>query len=174
MSIESARFQLLYLELVESTGMLRALIAGITAEDARVKPNPESWSILETLCHLYDEERLDFRARLDAILSRPGVDWEPIDPSGWVTSRRYNEQDFRDIKERFFAERGKSLDWLKGLENANWDAAHSASFGRVTAGDMFASWVAHDNLAIRQLTELRRSRLERICEPWNIEYAGEW
>ena len=68
-----------------------------------------------------------------------------------MTSRRYNEQDLGEVKERFFAERSKSLDWLKGLEKADFAMRHTASFGVITAGDMFASWVAHDNLAIRQL-----------------------
>jgi hypothetical protein len=42
------------------------------------------------------------------------------------------------------------------------------------AGDMLASWVAHDNLHIRQLVELRRSRIESITQPYEIEYAGDW
>lgn len=44
----------------------------------------------------------------------------------------------------------------------------------MSAGDMFASWVAHDNLHIRQLTELRRARIARISKPHHIQYAGEW
>jgi hypothetical protein len=170
----SLDFQALYLELVDSTGMIRALLAGITQEQAIIRPQADSWSILETLCHLHDEERLDFRVRLSAILNHPAQDWELIDPEVWVKSHRYNEQDLADIKDRFFAERSKSLDWLKGLENASWDASHTSSLGTMSAGDMFASWVAHDNLAIRQLVELRRARLERITTPQSIGYAGEW
>jgi len=167
-------FDSLYLEMVDSTGMIRSLLAGITQDDARSKPGPESWSILETLCHLYDEERYDFRPRLDLILHRSNETWSPIDPPRWVTQHRYNEQDFREAKDRFFGERSSSLDWLKGLEHADWQASYHADFGEVTAGDMFVSWVAHDNLAIRQLVELRRARLERITLPYRMEYAGEW
>jgi hypothetical protein len=167
-------FAALYLELIDSTQMIRALLAGISNDDARIKPSPPSWSILETLCHLYDEERWDFRPRLDAILHRPGSDWEEIDPEGWVISRRYNDQDLGDVKERFFSERSKSLDWLRGLSEADWTISRDTSFGSITAGDMFSSWVAHDNLSIRQLVELRRARLERISSPYRIDYAGDW
>jgi hypothetical protein len=167
-------FQLLYLELVDSTNAIRSLLSGITQEDAQFKPSKESWSILETLCHLYDEEREDFRARLDATLHRVNDAWKPIDPEGWVVTRKYNEQDFATIKERFLAERSRSLDWLKGLENSNWNSTHDADFGRISAGDLFASWIAHDNLAIRQLVELRRARLEKLARPYAIAYAGEW
>ncbi len=174
MSTDHFDFATLYLELVDSTQMIGALLAGISAEAARMRPKSTSWSILETLCHLYDEERLDFRPRLDAILNRPEAVWEPIDPEDWVTSHRYSERDLGDTKERFFAERNKSLDWLRGLEKADFSLCHSAAFGMISAGDMFASWVAHDNLAIRQLVELRRARLERITRPYTIAYAGDW
>jgi hypothetical protein len=39
---------------------------------------------------------------------------------------------------------------------------------------MFACWVAHDNLHIRQLVELKRAQIERITQPLNIAYAGDW
>ena len=57
-------FQTLYQELVSSTEMIRALIGSIGQEQAQVKPDAESWSILEVICHLYDEEREDFREHL--------------------------------------------------------------------------------------------------------------
>jgi len=42
------------------------------------------------------------------------------------------------------------------------------------AGDMLASWVAHDGLHIRQLVELRRARTETLANPYFIGYAGDW
>ena len=167
-------FQALYLEFIDSTGTIRSLLSGIRDDEARIRPKPDSWSILETLCHLYDEEREDFRPRLDIILNRPTEAWTPISPEDWVKTRGYNKQNFSDVKDKFFAERSNSLDWLKGLEYTDWNASIEASFGRITAGDMFASWVAHDNLSIRQLVELRRARLVTIIKPHNIQYAGEW
>ncbi len=168
------KFENLYLELVDSTNILRSLLAGITPDEARIKPNAESWSTLETLCHLYDEEREDFREHLDFILHRQNEEWHRIDPEGWVTARKYNGQDFREMKEKFFTERSKSLDWLKGLSDANWDSSYTSTHGAMSAGDMFASWIAHDNLAIRQLVELRRTRIEALTKPFSIAYAGDW
>lgn len=167
-------FNSLYQELQHSTGMIRALLTGITQEDAEVRANPESWSILEVLCHLYDEEREDFREHLDSILHRTNEEWAPFSPQKWVTERNYNQQDFVAMQEKFFSEREKSLEWLKGLSGANWATTHSSSFGSLQAGDMFASWVAHDNLHIRQLVELRRARLESITKPFSVAYAGDW
>ena len=167
-------FDMLYQELQNSAGMIRALLAGVESEAARLKPNAESWSILEVVCHLYDEEREDFREHLDFILHRQNEEWHVIDTQGWVTQRNYNEQNFAEMQEKFFSEREKSLTWLKGLENPNWEKTYTTPYRTISAGEMFACWAAHDNLHIRQLVELRRLRLENITKPYDLDYAGDW
>lgn len=167
-------FKTLYEELTNSTQMIGALLAGISQDDACVRPNPESWSILEVTCHLYDEEREDFREHLDFILHRQNDEWRRIDPQAWVAERKYNEQDFKEMQEKFFSERRKSLEWLKGLSNTDWDVTYTAPFATIPAGEMFACWIAHDNLHIRQLVELRRHRIEIITKPYSVAYAGDW
>jgi len=167
-------FQTLYQELVNSTEMIRSLINGIGQEQAQVKPDAEAWSILEVVHHLYDEEREDFREHLDFILHRQNEEWHQIDPQAWVTERQYNEQDFVEIQKKFFVERNKSLEWLKGLADADWETTYTTQFGSMKAGEMFASWIAHDNLHIRQLVELRRFFIERITKSYDVVYAGEW
>ncbi|HEY9152972.1 MAG TPA: DinB family protein [Anaerolineales bacterium] len=167
-------FKLLYEELTNSTEMIRALLSGVSSEEARVKPNADSWSILEVTCHLHDEEREDFREHLDFILNRQRGEWHRINPQGWVTERKYNEQSFETMKEKFFDERKKSLEWLNRLLNPDWEKTYTTEYRTISAGEMFACWVAHDNLHIRQLVELRRMRLENITKPYNLEYAGDW
>lgn len=168
------KFDTLYQELVNSTGMIRALLSGITQEEALVKPGADSWSILEVVCHLYDEEREDFRLHLDWILNRRDERWPSFDPQGWVMERKYNEQNFDEMVGKFFDERNKSLEWLVTLNDVDRDTLYEADWGSISAGEMYASWVAHDNLHIRQLVELRRARIERITSPYDIRYAGEW
>ncbi len=169
-------------ELARGAEIIEALVAGVTPEEARVKPSPEAWSVLEVMCHLCDEEREDFRQHLDYILHRPDQPWPPIDPQGWVTARRYNERDLAASLDEFLEERGRSLGWLKGLPSPDWDKSVEVTFGppeseeriRTSAGDMLAAWVAHDNLHMRQLVELRRARLLRLAEPYDVRYAGGW
>lgn len=172
-------FKTLYRELVNSTEMIRALLTGVGEEEAQYKPSRGSWSILEVVCHLYDEEREDFREHLDFIISTSlnaslHRQWHPIAPQAWVKLRKYNEQDFKLMRARFFRERKKSIIWLGRLKRADWKTRYKSKFGSMSAGDMFASWVAHDNLHVRQLVELRRARIEKIVKPHHIEYAGEW
>ena len=167
-------YKTLCTELTHSTETLRALLAGIGAEEARAKPSKATWSILEVTCHLYDEEVEDFREHLDFILHRQKEQWHSIAPQAWVKERKYNEQDFGKMKGKFFRERTKSLVWLKGLKNADWNITYKSKFGSMRAGDMFASWVAHDNLHIRQLVELKRWHIERMGKPYKVRYAGDW
>jgi hypothetical protein len=168
------RFEILCQELANGGALLRQLASGLTPAEARHKPGPTAWSILEVICHLYDEEREDFRQRLDFILHRPDQPLPPIDPQGWVTARQYNERDLAEMLDQFAAERQRSLDWLKTLSGANWDAVYTNEFGTIRAGDMLSAWVAHDNLHLRQLVELRRERVVAITAPYETIYAGEW
>lgn len=168
------RYDSLYEELTHSTEMIRSLLAGVGGDEARIKPDAESWSMLEVICHLYDEEREDFREHTDFILHRQHENWHQIDPQGWVTERKYNQQDIAEMQAMFFKERENSLVWLKGLKGANWETVYISPFGSMTALQMFACWVAHDNLHIRQLVELRRKYIERITQPADIQYAGDW
>ena len=168
------QFKTLYQELVNSTEMIRALIKDIDQEQAQVKPDAESWSILEVICHLCDEEREDFREHLDFILHRQHQEWHRIDPEGWVIERKYNEQNLSEITDQFFAEREKSLEWLMEISGADLETTYTSTYGSMNAGEMLACWVAHDNLHIRQLTELRRKYIERITHPYDVQYAGDW
>ena len=156
--------------------VIRQLVEGVSEEQGRWKPDPESWSVLEVVNHLYDEEREDFRVRLDVILHHPDQEAPPIDPAGWVTERSYNQRDLRASLEGYLRERQESIRWLKTLEEPDWDAVYEIKqFNfKIKAGDMFAAWVAHDLLHLRQLVELQWQYTVASVEPYTVNYAGEW
>lgn len=166
-------FEILYQELANGQRILNSLLSGLSQAEAQVKPAPDSWSFLEVVCHLYDEESEDFRQRLNIMLQRPNEPWPPIRPQEWVTARKYNNQDLAIMLKKFNAERNKSLRWLKSLGSPDWDAECKTPFGIFKTGDMLSAWVAHDNLHTRQLVELRRGRILRITEPYHVQYAGD-
>jgi hypothetical protein len=169
------KFQELHTEMTQSTEIIRAMLSGVSQADAMVKKSPRVWSILEVTCHLYDEEREDFRKRLEFILGDQQGKWPFIAPAMWVTTHKYNEQNLNRMKAQFFNEREKSLAWLKTIRNADWTIRYEYKRGMFrSAGEIFCSWVAHDNLHIRQLTELRRRLIEQKTKPYPIGYAGDW
>jgi len=161
-------------QMANHAGAIHSLTLGVSTEQACWKPDPEAWSILEVINHLYDEERLDFRVRVEILLHHPDQPWPPINPQGWVIERGYNQRDLMESVGNFLKERQKSLAWLKGLENPQWHASVMVSFGQFSAGDIFAAWVAHDLLHLRQLVELHWAFLLQTAEPYKLNYAGEW
>ncbi len=152
-----------------------ALVSGIPDGLAGRRPAPDRWSILEIVCHLRDEEREDFRLRIGFTLDRPGEPWPGIDPVGWVSARRYAETDFATALADFQAERRASLDWLANLGTRDWSRAYEhPKLGRMTAGDLLASWACHDLLHLRQLSGVMFALTGTEAEPHRTFYAGSW
>jgi hypothetical protein len=73
--------------------------------------------LLEIICHLYNEEREDFRARIQSILENPTVRLLPISPVKWVTEREYIKQGFDKKLAAFLEERTASIAWLNNLDH---------------------------------------------------------
>jgi hypothetical protein len=161
-------------QLSNSANAIYAMAQNISDEQARWKPDPESWSMLVVINHLYDEEREDFRTHLQGVLQVPILPWSSIDPQGWVTQRHYQEREFASSAENFLLERVESLAWLKGRDATDWQAAYELPWGKLTAGDLLASWAAHDLLHLRQLNELHYAYLVQNASPHSVQYAGEW
>ena len=154
---------------------IAALLSGVSDEQARWKPSREEWSMLEVVNHLYDEEREDFRTRVDYTLHRPEADWPPIDPEGWVVERAYQQRDPATSLEGFLRERRASVTWLAGLQNPGWDSTHHhPDLGSLTAGEVLGAWLAHDHLHLRQLNQLHWQYLSQHLAPGSLDYAGGW
>ena len=161
--------------LSKNTATIQSLGQGVAEEQARWKPTPEEWSILEVINHLYDEERGDFRTRLDLLFHHPGQPWPGIDPQGWVVERSYNTRDLEASLNNFFQERQRSVSWLGGLSSPAWEARYQhPQAGEISAGDLLASWLAHDFLHIRQLAQLHWEYISLVAKPHSTDYAGTW
>ncbi len=161
--------------LIAGADLFRGLTSGVPEEQVRWRPAPEKWSLIEIVNHMYDEERLDFRKRLDLLLHSPGEPWPEIDPEGWVKEKKYSERDWADSVSAFLAERERSTTWLRGLESPEWDRSYSHPvLGELQAGTMLSSWLAHDYLHARQIVTLHFRYLEEISRPYSPGYAGQW
>ena len=151
---------------------LPALVGALADADVRWKPAPEHWSILEIVCHMADEETEDFRARVESTLRDPAAAWPPLDLKDVAARRGYNARDPRAEVARFAAARRESVAWLRSLRTPDWSRTHiHPSAGALSAGDLLASWAAHDALHLRQIAR----RLPGLAgREGKIQYAGEW
>ncbi|MBL7937924.1 MAG: DinB family protein [Flavobacteriales bacterium] len=165
---------LLLAQLQHHGTVIKLLLEGLTPLERTRKPAPEKWCPLEVVCHLLDEEREDFRARLHSTLETPEAPWPKIDPAAWVLERRYMEQDFQATLNAFLVERERSLVWLSGQEHAQWANVYiHPKVGPVSCELLLTNWVAHDLHHIRQLINLRYAYLAGSTTV-PLDYAGKW
>ena len=150
-------------------------------EDARWKPRPEDWSVLEICCHMLDEEREDFRARLQSTLEDPTRKWPPLDLEQVSERRGYSERNLAETLAAWVEERNATVKWLRelaihgALGEAGVRGSYSHPSGRVIhVGDLLASWSAHDALHLRQVAKRLHQLAGRDAAQFTIEYAGEW
>ncbi len=155
--------------------ILPVLVESLVEPDARWRPESGNWSILEIVCHLADEEVDDFRQRVGLTLQDPTQPWPSINPPQTAIDRKYNEQNLSDALARFVIERTRSIQWLRSLDHPEWNAIHAhPQIGPIKAGQLLASWVAHDQLHLRQIAKRFYEIATRDATPFSNEYAGTW
>lgn len=161
-------------ELERNGEVIRQLLTGTPKEMVSWRYAAGKWSLLEVICHLYDEEREDFRARVKLILNDPTEPWVKIDPPAWVLDRHYAQQDFEKKIQEFVIERDRSVAWLNSLKAPKWDNYFvHPKVGPVSAQLILENWLAHDLLHIRQILKIKYEYLKtNISNP--LDYAGEW
>lgn len=139
------------------------------------KSSTESWSLLEILCHLVDEELLDFRTRCKHVLETPSEAMTPIDPPQWVIDHQYAIKDFEEQLAAFTTARKESIAWLNALQDPQWDNVYQhPSLGAMTAAKFLVNWLAHDLLHMRQILQRKFEYMAAEMSNEDLSYAGDW
>ncbi len=156
--------------------VLRALLAGIDGERARAKGRDGGWSILEILGHLVDEERDDFPPRLFSTLEDTERAWSSIDPEGRVIERDWNRNgNIEELLWILMTERASALARLRVLPAPDWGRTfRHPSLGPLSAADLLVSWVAHDQLHMRQVLRRLFELSQDSAGAGSTDYAGPW
>lgn len=138
------------------------------------RPLPGKWCLLEIVCHLIDEEREDFRARVKYTIENPLKEMPKINPEGWVLERAYRSQNYNEKVLEFLNERDNSITWLKTQMDSKWDSAyHHSKFGEMSAKLFLVNWLAHDYLHLRQIIKYQYDYLKEQTNI-DLQYAGNW
>ncbi len=160
--------------LMDNLFVFKALLNGKEPEEYNFRPDDTSWSLLEIICHLYDEEREDFRTRVRNTLESPHLAPPSINPTGWVNERNYAGQDFDEKLNAFLIERDVSIEWLNSLHDVKWDNAYEhPTAGKFTAYSFLTNWLAHDYHHIRQINR-RLYEYLKTKSGVDLTYAGDW
>lgn len=161
-------------QLEANKNAFEALFYNVSGDLIMWKQAPEKWCMLEIVCHLYDEEREDFRQRFRYLQETPELAPPSINPPAWVTERNYIEQSYPQMVQKFLDERDDSIKYLKNLKNPSWDnSIEHPHFGKITARHYLHNWVMHDLLHIKQITRLKYDYIHKHSDQ-DLTYAGEW
>ena len=152
----------------------KSMLSAISKQEYMWKPAPDKWCLLEIVCHLYDEEREDFRARLNHVLTTPDLPMPGIDPIALVTLNDYINQDYHEMLNQFLSERKNSIKWLNSLSAPDYKQAYiHPKFGPLNGELFLTNWLAHDYLHFRQITKLKYDYL-KFQTGVSLKYAGDW
>ena len=154
---------------------LESFCLDLTDEQALWRQSPKKWSVQQVVYHLAKTEINDFRPRLEKTLRDRSEDWTPLYPAEMRLDQTSDKNRLSEYLENFLAEREKNVSWLKTLENPNWQDAHRHNEKlMLAAGDLLASWLAHDFLHLKQILRLQYDYTNAMSAPFKTDYAGLW
>jgi hypothetical protein len=143
--------------LEQTPGILRRLVSGAAPEQLEWQPTPDRWSISMVLAHLADVEGKGFVSRFTAMAEHDN----PFLPSYDQLALFRSGAKFDGLAEldRFEAERGRTLTWLRSLPPpVGARSGRHEDLGEVTFEQLLNEFAFHDLGHIRQVIELYRSR----------------
>ena len=131
---------------------LSGLLAEVKAHQWLQRPDPEEWSILQILCHLWLAETEVHQQRLQTILAEDNPFIPSRPPPGPDIPACHD--DGMAVLQRYWKERHLTMDLLADLDHEDWGrpARHSI-FGLTNLLEMAYFTAQHDRLHITQLCQ---------------------
>jgi hypothetical protein len=161
-------------QLDENRKSFKALLSDLSPKLVHWKPEEDKWSLLEIVCHLYDEEREDFRTRVRSVLTDPAKPLPKFDPIKWVKERNYKQENYDQKLRDFLVEREDSVTWLRSLSDPAWDNEYRHErLGPMSAELFLNNWLAHDYFHLRQIVKNKYLYLKEHVIT-SLDYAGDW
>lgn len=146
---------------------LRAMLTGLPAELVHATEGGESWSPFDIVGHLIHGERTDWIPRLQIILAEGRSDFERFDRFAQFEASRGNSVE--GLLDEFETLRAANLDTLREMlaEGIDLDAEGThPEFGRVTTGELLATWATHDLGHIAQVARVMAKHFGKDAGPW--------
>jgi len=138
-------------ELDRMPAELERLVRDVPAEHLRWQPEDsggapgETFSALGHVCHLRDIEADGYHVRVRRMLEEERPSLVSIDGYELARERRYDEADLEDALAAFRAARGRTLDTLRALNDAQLDRSGDfAEYGDLTLRALLHYLRSHD------------------------------
>ena len=133
--------------------VLRALLAGQSAEMLQRCPAEGEWSVNEVIGHLIEADRDAFMGRVVGIVAGDG-EIAPVSPTAPVAEKGYRVWEFEVLMAAFEAQRVISAEFIRSLDPDTLSKTASyAKYGTFTAADFVAEWPYHDLVHLKQIAD---------------------
>lgn len=147
---------------------LSALLEGLPAAWTSAAADAGAWSPFDVVGHLIDGEETDWMPRLRIILGPGGTRrFVPFDRERHHT--RNAGRSLRSLLDELSRLRAANVTELRRLRLAPAQLARTGEhpeLGRVTAGQLLATWAAHDLTHLAQVARTMARRYREAVGPW--------
>jgi len=147
---------------------LRALLDGVPDEWARANEGPSTWSPFDVVGHLIHGEKTDWIPRARIILERgASATFEPFDRFAQLATS--GGKTLENLIDEFAALRAQNLDQLRAWRLTPADLGRAGThpeFGRVTLGELLATWATHDLGHLAQIARTMARQYDGHVGPW--------
>ena len=154
--------------LQRTPGALDALLRDVPEAWVHANEGPDTWSPFDVVGHLVHGERTDWMARLEIILIHgEGRAFEPFDRLAQFRDSR--GKSLHELLDSFAELRAANLQRLEARRLGPRDLARRGlhpDLGRVTLGQLLATWVAHDLSHIAQVSRVMGRQYAAAVGPW--------
>ena len=148
--------------------VLDTLLRDLPEPWIRGTEGPETWSPYDVIGHLIQGERTDWMPRVEHLLTHGETKpFKPFDRFAQFEASRGNT--LAQLLDTFTELRAQSLRKLTQLELGDIDLERPGthpSLGRVTLGQLLATWVAHDLDHIVQVSRVMGKQYTDAVGPW--------
>jgi hypothetical protein len=157
------------IEVLERTpSTLSALLSGLGEVWTHRNYGEATFSPFDVVGHLIHGERTDWIPRLRIILehgeSRP---FDPFDRFAQFEASR--GRTMRELLDEFARLRAANVEILRSMRIADAQLARTGThpaLGRVTAGELLATWVVHDLNHLKQMAKAMSHQYRDLVGPW--------
>jgi uncharacterized damage-inducible protein DinB len=158
--------------LLRSTpGVLRSWLTDLPEPWTASTEGPDTWSPFDIVGHLIHGERTDWIPRIELILEQgENRTFTPFDR--FAQFRDSQGKSLHQLLDTFAELRESNVDRLLSLQLTSKDLQRRGShpeLGRVTLGQLIATWVVHDLNHIGQIARVMSRQYGADVGPW-IEY----
>ena len=140
--------------LERTPALISELLSDIPLYNIQLRPSPEEFSVLESICHLRDIEVEGYMVRIRRLLEENHPQLEDIDGARLAIERDYNHQRLDPALETFTTARVQNIELLRRINDVDLNRKGSMQgVGEITLGALIEMMVEHDE---GHLDELRR------------------